>query len=77
MHTPNECLGGESCETGYTGILCEECEYNKGYARGSTPFTCSICDSHLKIRIVALIGILFTVVMVLIVLYGNIDFRKE
>ncbi|KRW99595.1 Pectin lyase fold/virulence factor [Pseudocohnilembus persalinus] len=27
----NSCLGNDTCEIGYTGLMCEQCDYNLGY----------------------------------------------
>ncbi len=77
IHTSEQCLGGEICATGYTGILCEECDNSNGYSRGSVPYTCESCESNVKFLILFIISQLFSVVVVLLVVYGNISFRDE
>jgi hypothetical protein len=76
VHTPSQCLGGEYCDVGYTGILCEECDYDKGYAR-DTPFTCGKCENSSRIWFVSAVTVMFIVAVILVLVYGNISFRNE
>jgi hypothetical protein len=57
--------------------LCEECDYSKAYTRASVPYTCDACVSGSKLVMIVVISLIFSVVVVLAVVYGNISFRDE
>ena len=83
---PNQalCLGGASgntCFTGYIGPLCQQCDYNEGFARES-PSKCAECESSLWQNIGSMAGksvlvVAYLTIFILINISSNRTFHKN
>ena len=76
------CVGGtdfnKQCATGYTGALCESCDYSSNYAIGSA-YTCISCNENMvtvltKVVVVIILAYLYELYTIYTVIQSNKNF---